>query len=129
MSDGGLAAPGGDGDLLALGVAREGLVDHAFIFRRAAGDNCQIFLFYGALHELTGQLALRFARFGEEEDAAGLFVEPVDEAGAGKMGQDVVRLATAGDGGEACRFVDREDIFVLPKNFGHRVGILWQRSC
>ena len=115
-------------------VARGGMggdwgVDLAFALGRATGNDGQVFLLHLVVLELGGKVSLGGDVFGEEEDAAGIFVEPMDEAEAqvggasageadlaGEHVEDAVFLGPAGNGGKVGRFCDRYDVVVFEED-------------
>ncbi len=119
-----------DSHPVALGGMRgEGGVDFAFGFVGAAGDDGKIFFLHLVILELVREMTLGGDIFCQEQDAAGVFVEAVDQAqsrigGAGareidlrgKLLQQARGFAAPGDGGQARRFFDGDQLIVLEEN-------------
>ena len=79
----GVAAVGGDSHLGAVPpVAGDRAVDGPFVLTRTAVDECDVGLLNGALAELVGEGFVSLFVFGDEDEAGGVFVEPVDDADA-----------------------------------------------
>lgn len=76
------AASFDDRHLLAVaGVAADGTLNHAGLFRNPSPAECDIGAFDAAVLELTGKAFVGFVSFGNHHQAAGLFVNAVDDAG------------------------------------------------
>ena len=75
------SVPGGDGHFPALHrMATDRAGDNARIGTRPAAHDGEIGLLRGALGELPGEGSLGGIRFGDENAAAGVLVQPVDDA-------------------------------------------------
>jgi len=78
------AAGRADGEFLAVvGAAREPSVDAPFGCRRGSSDDGEIFFARFAVVELAGEKFVSAGGSGYDDDAGGVFVEAVDDAGAG----------------------------------------------
>jgi hypothetical protein len=116
-----------DGHAVSRGGMRgDRSLDLAFAFGRATCNEGQVFFADLIVLELGGKVALGGDVFGEEEDAAGILVEPMDEpeawigrAGAGKTDlpgehvENAVFLRPAQNGGKVGRFCDRYYLVVF----------------
>jgi hypothetical protein len=63
-------------------IAADGQVDGAFILRWPAVDQREVAFAQAALAEHLAELAVRKVVFGDDDEAAGLLVQPVHDAGA-----------------------------------------------
>jgi hypothetical protein len=78
------AAGRADGEFLAVaGAARKPGVDAPFGCRRGASDDGEIFFARFAVVELAAKKFMGAGGSGYNDDAGGVFVEAVDNAGAG----------------------------------------------
>ena len=131
----GVVAVGGGGAFAAGAAdAFQGQVDAALDRDGAAGDDGPVGFLDVAAAEEGGELAGGAGGAGEQQDAGGVAVEAVDEAGAvfGAEAQRVEHgVEVAGDAGaaldgQAVGLVDREDVVVLVDD-GVVAG-LWRRG-
>lgn len=122
----------GDG---ALFVPAERGVDGSAVHWRPATHDGEVFLFHFAGLPESPQFTGRFISLGNERQAAGLAIEPIDEvcgrvrpqiqADPGDQAGELVALGGVAD--KAGRFVDDQQ-FVIFVNNGEKVGHLGRKS-
>ena len=119
---------GKNGHLLAVvGGTADDIGDGAGWFFRDAGGDAKIGLGIGALGELSGEVLVGLVVAGDDHAAAGIFIEPVDDAGAvhpadgGEWAEVVEKsvyegaicIARCGVDDHAVGFVDNREVSVL----------------
>lgn len=132
VCEGGACGEAMDGAAFAvLGMAAEGEVDGAVGGVGDAVDEGLVGFVDLAVAELVLEVFEGGGGAGEEDDAAGICVEAVDEAGAhgvadtsqvgiwGEEGVDQGAVGVSGGGmhDEACGFIDDQEVWILPQDF------------
>ena len=88
---------------------------------------CEVGLGYGAFLELSEEVSVSRLGFSDKEKAGRVFVEAVNYAGSGRfsnshesgevreegIGEGIALVGRAGMGGEACRFVDGQQVVIF----------------
>ena len=111
---------------LRIGVRADRSVDFAFVRFRVSRNKHQVFLLHRVVLKLMREMPLRLDILGEEHHAAGVFVEAMDDAQA-RIGvatarkiqlrseafDQAVGFTAAGNGGQAGRLIDGDEIVVV----------------
>ncbi|EET43754.1 hypothetical protein NEISICOT_02515 [Neisseria sicca ATCC 29256] len=123
---------------LCAGVFEQGQFDVEAVVRQFAYAQCEVDFFGVVVADGFVQFDERAAFFGDHQEAAGVFVEAVDEfeiagfgAGAADLFDDAEAHAAAAVDGGACGFVDDEQcvVFVDDGKFacGYGLGAVFRR--
>src|SRR5688572_10722735 len=111
--------------------------DRALVGRLSARDDCEILFAHRVVLELLGEEALRVKVLREQQDAARVFVEPVDQAKSrigrsgrgevqliGQRMENALRFIAAGNGRKARGFLDGDEVGVVEENV--QCAWIWQ---